>query len=205
MGVLRSAMHAVLGVVQEVLRFLSIFLPSMQWLLAATHHVLHDVPQRLIGVPPSLLVSLSTMPRVLRKNPWLPGHRGSSKAGCGGPEARHARLAGAIHRPSFDEVLALLLLFLLTCELATHPTVVCVSGHRISILATICFVLTPLVILGALTAVYFYMHGPVKNMDLVTRLWDEALRSTFIFPSLASFDLTLVLRIPNVADLMRTF
>ena len=77
--------------------------------------------------------------------------------------------------------------------------------HRISTLTTICFVLTPLVILGALTAVYFYMHGPEKNMDLVTQLWDEALRSTFFFPSLASFDLTLVLRIPNVADLMRTF
>ena len=89
--------------------------------------------------------------------------------------------------------------------MATHPTVVCVPGHRISTLATICFVLTPLVILGALTAVNFNMHGPEKNMDLVTRLWEWALRSTFIFPSLASFDLTLVLRIPNVADLMRTF
>ena len=43
------------------------------------------------------------------------------------------------------------------------------------------------------------------NMGFVTRLWDEALRITFNFPSSPSFDLTLVLRIPNVADLIRTF
>ena len=42
-------------------------------------------------------------------------------------------------------------------------------------------------------------------MAFVADLWNEALGATFILPSLASFDLTLVLRIPSVADLMRTF
>ena len=63
----------------------------------------------------------------------------------------------------------------------------------------------PLMILGALTSFYFCMHGPEKNMDFVAMLWREALGAKFILPSLASFDLTLVLRIPSVADLMRTF
>ena len=60
-------------------------------------------------------------------------------------------------------------------------------------------------ILGALTSFYFYMHGSENNMNFVAILWREALGAKFILPSLASFDLTLVLRIPSVADLMRTF
>ena len=65
--------------------------------------------------------------------------------------------------------------------------------------------LTPLIILGTLTCFFFLAHGPENNMDFVAMLWREALGAKFILPSLASFDLTLVLQIPSVADLMRTF
>ena len=60
------------------------------------------------------------------------------------------------------------------------------------------------VILGTLTSFYFCMHGPEDNMAFVAQMWAEALGATFVFPSF-SFDLTLVLRIPNAADLMQTF
>ena len=83
------------------------------------------------------------------------------------------------------------------------------------------------VILGSLTSFHFFAHGkfhgsrkfcvvsgpnlrsfitlgPQKNMAFVARMWAEALGATFVLPSF-SFNMTLVLRIPTAADLMRTF